>query len=254
MSKYFLSICLLIKDEEKYLSEWISWHVDQGVEHFFIYDNGSQTPIDKSIPSEHKNRCTIIKCLGWKTNQQITAYNDCLQRFGDSTKWMAFIDSDEFIRSLGNIKLVDFLGKFNDVAGIALQWILYNASGQIHYSSKPVRERFKQTIDAPHRWVQTYKSIIQPSKCSYMTPHHPIVLPPYLLVDENHTAITNLGARLSTTKIVIDHYYTKSYQEWRAKMKRGSCMNCIPYSQEMFEELNPGLLDQFLLDTENEAT
>lgn len=249
MNEYFLSICLLIKDEGQYLPEWLSWHVGQGVEHFFIYDNGSQTPVSESIPDEYKSKCTVVECPNWQTNQQITAYDDCLRQFGDQTKWLAFIDTDEFIRPLDNIKLVQFLEDFDDVAAVAFQWVLYNADGHIHYSEKPVRERFKQTIDIPHRWMQKYKSIVQPSKCASMTPHNPITIPPYPLVDENHDVIRSLGTWLPATKVVIDHYYTKSYEEWRAKMRRGSCMNCAPYNQGLFEELNPGLLDQFLDDT-----
>lgn len=40
MSNY-LSICAVIKNEGPYLEEWIEFHRIQGVEHFYLYDNGS---------------------------------------------------------------------------------------------------------------------------------------------------------------------------------------------------------------------
>ena len=39
--KYYSSVILLIKDENKYLSEWINWYYGLGLDHIFIYDNGS---------------------------------------------------------------------------------------------------------------------------------------------------------------------------------------------------------------------
>ena len=39
--KYISSICLLAKDEDRYLDEWIMYHIGIGIDHIFIYDNGS---------------------------------------------------------------------------------------------------------------------------------------------------------------------------------------------------------------------
>lgn len=39
--KYYLAICAISKDEGPYLKEWVEWHLKQGVEKFYIYDNES---------------------------------------------------------------------------------------------------------------------------------------------------------------------------------------------------------------------
>lgn len=40
--KFNYSICLIIRDENEYLKEWLEWHINQGVEHFYIYDHDSK--------------------------------------------------------------------------------------------------------------------------------------------------------------------------------------------------------------------
>ena len=37
--------CLLIKNENRYLLEHLAYNAAAGVEHFFIYDNLSDTPV-----------------------------------------------------------------------------------------------------------------------------------------------------------------------------------------------------------------
>lgn len=95
MPKYFLSLCAIIKDESK-LEEFIIYNWILGVEHFYIYDNGSSHPIrDRLYNYLFKQICTIIDFPGF--SQQMNAYNHCLHNFGKETIWMANIDADEFI-------------------------------------------------------------------------------------------------------------------------------------------------------------
>ena len=42
-------------------------------------------------------------------------------------------------------------------------------------------------------------------------------------------------------KIVIDHYYTKSYEEWCEKLSKGSCCPLTTREMEEFYILNPDL-------------
>jgi hypothetical protein len=58
--KYYISACLLAKNENDYINEWLQWHINLGVEHFYIYDNESSTPLVNSINSNYLPYCTII--------------------------------------------------------------------------------------------------------------------------------------------------------------------------------------------------
>jgi hypothetical protein len=48
------SICLIIKDENDYINEWLDWHLKVGFEHFYIYDNGSKIAIKDSVNEIYK--------------------------------------------------------------------------------------------------------------------------------------------------------------------------------------------------------
>ncbi|WP_369598480.1 glycosyltransferase family 2 protein, partial [uncultured Muribaculum sp.] len=39
--RHKVSLCLIFKDEEPYLKEWIDYHILIGVDHFYLYNNNS---------------------------------------------------------------------------------------------------------------------------------------------------------------------------------------------------------------------
>ncbi len=99
--KYYCSACLIIRDENEYLEEWLRWHIGQGVEHFYIYDHGSKQPVREFLKTLEKgiaDRVTLMEWKGHHTDAQPDAYNDCLKRRRGESRWIAFIDTDEQIR------------------------------------------------------------------------------------------------------------------------------------------------------------
>ena len=52
MPPIYLAICAIFRDEAPFLDEWIAFHRLMGVEHFFLYDNGSvDNPRSNSRPT-----------------------------------------------------------------------------------------------------------------------------------------------------------------------------------------------------------
>ena len=48
--KYYTSICLLAKEENDYINEWLDWHLNKlKFDHVYIYDNESDIPIIDSV-------------------------------------------------------------------------------------------------------------------------------------------------------------------------------------------------------------
>lgn len=42
----YSSICLLAKDENEYINEWLNWHINVcKFDHIYIYDNESKIPL-----------------------------------------------------------------------------------------------------------------------------------------------------------------------------------------------------------------
>lgn len=212
---YKSSICLLAKDEDLYLEEWMNHHMSLGFEHIYIYDNGSKTPIREFV-QEHfdetiKDKITVIDFSEEKENIQSDCYNDFLKNHKSETRWCAFIDTDEFITlgdEYGNIN--QFLDTHQEETAIYIDFVEYGADGREKYSPEPVRERFTTPVKVRGNYAR--KVIVKPYKIDRFKTHYPVF-----------DAKINKTLFPEKEEIMTHHYYTKSFEEWQKKMERGSC-------------------------------
>ena len=101
-----LAVCAIFQNDAKYLTEWIDFHLEQGVEHFYLYDNLSNDhPLAILNPYIEKG---VITYKSWPHTYtgpdewariQCAAYMDCVKDIKNKIKWCAFIDTDEFLYS-----------------------------------------------------------------------------------------------------------------------------------------------------------
>lgn len=238
---YKLSCVLLIRDENEYLPEWLEWHIGQGVEHFYIYDDGRGSSVLDAI-GDYAELCTVRDAKRYQYHLQFEVYIDALRRFGNETEWMAFIDADEFLRSVEGTPINAILNAVpTSAAAVLCPWVVYNADGQITKESGLVRERFTQTVAWPLN-NPNWKSIVRPALVKTMAAHSPIKMADgAIIVDANGDEAED-KYNLPADKLVVDHYYTKSYEEWLDRLPKGSCDPFSSRKMEWFEELNPGLL------------
>lgn len=238
------AICLLIKDENEYINEWLEWHIDAGFDHFYIYDNGSKISIKDSVLEQYLPYCTFIDYSSGYKSLQLDCYNHALRTYGPETKWLAFIDTDEFIRTINGQKINDFLQDFEEFDGLYIRWVMYNANGQLRKDSRPQRERFTQ-VSTYDRWKPCGKSMIQPSKVKRMGTHFPVgTMGQYHIVDGCKKHMRNALTPFSKEdKIVIDHYFTRSLEEWMEKAERGSCDPRVDRKYDEFYLYNPDLIN-----------
>jgi hypothetical protein len=91
-----LAAMVRVKDEARFLPEWLAYHVVLGVEHAYVYDNNSSDDITSVMaPFVEAGYATIIP---WPTTPiSPSAQNDFLERFGPRCRWVAFLDADEFL-------------------------------------------------------------------------------------------------------------------------------------------------------------
>lgn len=240
--KYDLTAVLLIKDENEYLPEWLAWHAAQGMEHFYVYDDSRESSVVDAL-GDYAEMCTVRDAKRYQYHLQFEAYIDALRRFGPETEWMAFIDTDEFLRPANNTSIIDILDAVPaSAAAVLCPWVVYNANGQMTRTSGTVRERFTETVEWPLR-NPNWKSIVRPALVQTMSAHSPIKMDSDAILVDAHGVEVEDKYDLPADKLVVDHYYTKSYEEWVARLAKGSCDPFASRKMEWFTLLNPDLTE-----------
>ena len=93
---YDLAVVAILKNEGHYLKEWLDYHLVAGVEHFYLYDNDSSDNAAEILrPYVAAGLVDYFSAPG--TAMQMLGYNDAVKRFKFFSRYMAFIDLDEFI-------------------------------------------------------------------------------------------------------------------------------------------------------------
>lgn len=244
--KYYCSICLIIRDENEYLEEWLNWHIRQGVQHFYIYDHGSKYSVKefiKTLSVAVKERVTVIDFGGKHDFAQHEAYNDCIEKYETESKWIGFIDSDEFVRIKNGKTLSEFLMDYEEYAGVFMAWIIYGANGYKEKQNLPCRRRFLNVTHSRSS-EDLGKVFIQPQLFSYMMIHNGYPKAGYIVVDEHKEPLQEAAIfkhNSTTDYVCVDHYYTKSYEEWLNKIKRGACDPYYSRKYDEFFDYNPDM-------------
>jgi hypothetical protein len=56
--RHWLAVCTIVRNEARYMKEWIENHLLEGVTMFFIYDNGSTDNLREIL--KPFNYCTYL--------------------------------------------------------------------------------------------------------------------------------------------------------------------------------------------------
>lgn len=223
VSNYYIAIVLIIKNEARYIREWLEYHKIIGIEHFFIYDNGSTDALRLLLePYIKSNIVTYHYCPG--SCMQIPAYNDAIVRYREKSKWLAFIDSDEFIVFPEKCNISSFLKQYEKYPALGVNWIVFDSNGFIKRPNSGFvlsnYTRIYKENDIPQN--RHIKTIIQPQYAKLCTNPHFIELRQGFYINENFEKIQPpISLHNTTKKIQINHYHSKSKEEYKEKILRG---------------------------------
>src|SRR5436190_16826680 len=98
VTKHHLALCAIYRWEADYLREWVAFHRLVGVERFFLYDHESTDGHRSELAPFVDDGTALIH--DWPVNPgQREAYDHCVAEHGHESRWIAFIDIDEFLFS-----------------------------------------------------------------------------------------------------------------------------------------------------------
>jgi len=243
----YVSIVLMIKNEAKFLQEWLEFHILMGVSKFYIYDNESTDNIKEIL--EPYIRDGLVEYIFWqsmewenyKDNNHFRACRDALERCRYKTKWMVVLDSDEFIQPINSKDLREFLLPFDNagVAQIGVNWHVFGTGGHLKAPNGLLCEnyRFRQGKNSLNKNIVNPRSVIE-----ILVHYHKVS---GATVDENMGLVASEskcnGEILfqytdSADKIRVVHYQSKSMEDWQNKLKRG--YNVRKNNAELFFEID----------------
>lgn len=211
---YNLSICAVVRNEARYLLEWVFFHQLQGVERFYFYEGGST---DNTLPILHSLEklgiATVHSSPKYHISRQMECYDAYLKEHKRESLWTAFIDVDEFLFSpIGQLLPIIYSCASS---ALAVHWMIYGSNGEKCYDpGNLVIDRFTKREAKVGTHIKSICYTDETIKASG-NPHA------FILEDcaenERHERLKEEYAILeggSADKIRINHYHVKSSEEY----------------------------------------
>jgi glycosyltransferase involved in cell wall biosynthesis len=222
-----LTIVAIARDEARYILEWIAHHLVIGVDRIVVYDNESRDGTG-NVVSRIANLEPRVLLRRWPSprdhSPQVTAYNHALRRV--DTGWIGFIDIDEFIVPFRDGGIGAFLSRVpDDVASVHLNWRGFGSGGRDDDGYDFVTTAF--TACARARWSNNhhYKTLARTARAIEALVHD-------VDCDGGRRVLSDMkpfeavargrADRVAHDGIQLNHYQTKTWTEFQARMQKGS--------------------------------
>lgn len=242
--KYQLAVSMMFQNEAEWLREWIEYHRLVGVEHFYLFDNGSQDHFMEVLePYIEKGIVEIYHFPQVGSNQEeylsiqkhLMMQSIHLAKY--KAKWLAIIDADEYIVPIQANTVLQVLKKYENYGGVYVNWLCFGTS---HVEKIPsgvlMIEALTHCAATP---VSVGKSIVRPERVENCTsPHYMKYKAPFYHVNTEKKSFENNNCPLADKQLLIHHYYTRDIDHvMRVKLPRRrkwmSIENAYDYLQQL---------------------
>lgn len=156
-----MCVCTMLRNQARFLREWIIYHSHIGVERWFIYDNNSDDDIEQVLSTMDPSRYNVTRHLWPWMKSQEAGFAHCALRARESCEWVGFIDIDEFLHFPGNQTLPDILRNYSNrprIGELRTACHSFGPSGRTKIPKKGVTTGYTCRLAAPER----HKSIVRP--------------------------------------------------------------------------------------------
>jgi hypothetical protein len=220
---YNLTGIYWIKDEARYIPEYVEFHLLQGFDHFIFYDNGSTDNLLEVISPYIEDGFVEIRYYPSEVTMQKNFWimNHCIQEQRGKSKWVHYHALDERLFCPDGKNLVEFLKDYDEYGGVSVGWFLFNSNGHIKRPNGLVIENFTNAFKDGHCHIKT---IIQPEKAiGHIGNPHNFFFESNNSVDENFNIVSSAfhPQHYSMDKIRLNHYVTMSEEEYWIKSNKG---------------------------------
>ncbi len=253
--KYQLSICMVFRDEAPYLKEWIEFHRLVGVDHFYLRSHKSVDHyaevlapyIQEGLVEFSEDQTGEEGDIHFWKNIHRVFYVECLKKARGVSKWVAFLDSDEFLFPSKESSVLDVLKDFEQYPGIGINWQMFGTSDvEKIQPNQLLIESLTHCASVDYEANIHIKSIVKPEfAVDFINPHYAVYWPGYKQVNTDGQSFAGpFSPYVQVDKLRINHYWLRDeYFFHNVKIKRrldlGYSVNSImKQSIEMNQKTN----------------
>ena len=224
--RFGVSILAILKNEVPYLEEWLCHHMAIGVDHFFLYDNDSSDDLHHLLKpyADHGIVTTVYFPM---RGLQRDANNHAVRFFGATTEWLAYVDIDEFLVPERDEQVGTVMSRFPNASQVLVSRREICYSGHRTPPAGLVTENFRMVSEDVPRMGSTAilaKPIVRPERTYRVGIHYAVTIDDatvntagVFIEEEANNIVAPSYANLQ-----MNHYYTKSYEEFQAKRSRAT--------------------------------
>lgn len=230
-----LALVLIVRNEARHIGEWARFHLLAGVRHVVLYDNGSNDGTVAAARAALGDRLTVLPWdqklregrFGAEIHNQVLAYAHATRNFGGAYRWMSYLDVDEFLVPKGT-DLPSVLAGLEGCRNISLPWHMFGRAGHMEPPEGGVVQNYLRRNPDPMsdaKGLRNFKMIVDPCHVTALKVHAIETDGSNRTCNDRGNETTHKGRNArefySTDHIQLNHYYTRSDAELRAKIARG---------------------------------
>ena len=226
---YNLTGIYWIKNEARYIPEYVEFHLLQGFDHFIFYDNGSDDNLLEVISPYIEDGLVEIRYYPSEVTHRKNFWimDHCIQEQRGKSKWVHYHALDERLFCPDGKNLVEFLKDYEEYGGVSVAWLLFNSNGHIKMPDGLVTDNYTTALNDSNCHVKT---IIRPDKAirTIGNPHNFFFYETHA-VDEKFNIVSGSFNKknFSFDSIKLHHYVCMSEEEFNIKQNKGLLDNNI---------------------------
>ncbi len=242
MKKYFLSTVSVFKNENEYFHEWLEYHLMMGVDHFYLYDqDGGLDAMELLRPYEQAGLVTRHPWTHfdgtkydrttrfWERDKSHIAYAHCAKNYRYESQWIQKLDIDEFlVLNNGGNDLKEWVKTLDHTKTKGYRVYRYNFGNNGH-----LKKPNGLVIENYNKREESYSDYKDAGNGDFLSNNR------YHFNSHRWGYKRFSGGNILTDPkkvgIHINHYYTKSHEEYK---NRQNVMRSRDTSIEAFEQMN----------------
>jgi hypothetical protein len=224
--RFDVCVMAILKDEAPNMEEWLCHHMAIGVDHFFLYDNGSTDGLHEVLKpyADHGVVTTVYFPM---RGLQRDANNHVVRFFGDTTEWIAYVDIDEFLVPERDEPISAVMARYPEAEQVLVSRKEFCYSGHRTPPTGLVTESYREYSEHVPRMGTSEilaKPIVRPRAVARVGIHNALTV--------HGRTVNTAGGPTSEEATVIEdptyanlqmnHYFTKSRVEFEAKRSRAT--------------------------------